>query len=100
MTPTEITNNQDLYDSFLVSIKVAYSDFLSNYAKNTQMFGRDKNKKDEIKLVLANAYFEVLMDYMTPTSDTDENFFTIDEIKEIELRLNKLFSTNYTYFNN
>lgn len=100
MTPTEITNNQDLYDSFLVSIKVAYSDFLSTYAKNTQMFGKDKNKKDEIKLVLANTYFELLMDYMTPTSDNDTNFFTVDEIKEIELRLNKIFGTNYTYFNN
>ena len=77
-----------------------YADFMDKYIQHIQLIGKDRTAKDEMKLKLINIYFEILMDYLAPTTETDDNFFTLEQISMIEDKLNILMRTNYTYFKN
>lgn len=100
MKPSEITNNKALYDSYKLSIATAYSIYFDKYITKLQVVGRRNNKEEEQKLKYVDCYYTILMDYLAPTTEEDNNLMTLDQIKEVERRFNKLTGSVYTYFQN
>lgn len=100
MKPSEIQEYPNLYNAYKLSLMTGYSNFMDKYIQHTQLIGRDKTASDEMKLKLINVYFEIIMDYLAPTTEQDNSFFTLEQISIIEDKLNILMRTNYTYFKN
>lgn len=100
MKPSEIINNKELYDSYKLSIATAYSIYFDKYIKKLQIIGRKSNRVEEQKLKYVDCYYTILMDYLAPTTEEDNNLMNLEQIKEVERRFNKLTESVYTYFQN
>lgn len=58
--------------------------------------GREGNEDYLLKFNLINIYSNIIIDYFSQSPYNIGNFFTIDEIQEVILRLNHLMRTNYS----
>ena len=58
--------------------------------------GREGNEDYLFKFKLINIYSNIIIDYFSQSPYNVGNFFTIDEIQEVILRLNHLMRTNYS----
>ncbi len=90
ITDTEVVN-------FLLNVTDAQSDYGKKVAKYSRL-GRPNLKNEYIRLTLLSYYVRTLEKYFDAADYSINNFFTIDEAKDIVERINKICST-FLYFN-
>ena len=83
--------------NFLLNITDAQSDYGKKVAKYSRL-GRPDLKNEYIKLTLLSYYVRALEKQYDATDYSIDNFFTIEEAKDIVERINKICST-FIYFN-
>ena len=96
MKPSLISKYADTINSYKYYM-------LHDFAKLVDQFSTElKSSNNNIhigfttqKVQLAEAYIQIMIDYLTSTNETDNNFFTIDEFYDIERHLNKLLNNLY-----
>jgi hypothetical protein len=88
-TPTEIND----FKATIMAKEVELCTILTNILS---IGGRFENNIYLIKLQAINEYCNILIDYFSEDDYENDNFFTIDEIKDIIEHFNDLCNTNYT----
>jgi hypothetical protein len=96
MTPSEIASNSTAINSYKYSVLLVLSDYAEIVNKKLQY---SVNKKDieQLKLnkILLSLYVEIVLDYITSTVESDENFFTFEEFKKAMTHINRITNSNY-----
>ena len=86
---------QENINNFITSVRDAISIFVNKIAKQ-EILGHTDMFCGRQKMEIAESYLEIIEKYFEQTDYATDNFFTVDEIKEVMLRINLLLDTNYT----
>ena len=96
MKPSEITLHQSEINSYTYYTIYDFAKLVN------QVSDELKNCSDNVhigfsvqKVQLAEAFLQIMIDYLEPTNELDNNFFTIDEFYDIERHLNRLLKDLY-----
>ena len=85
---------QDIND-YITSIRDAFS-ILANKAAKKEIIGHTDVFCPRQKVTIVGDYLEIIEKFFGQTDYETGNFFTVEEIKEIMLRINIICDTNYT----
>lgn len=85
---------QDISD-FITSVRDSLSVFVNKVAKK-EILGHTDLFCQRQKTQIATVYLEILEKFFSQVDYENDNFFTVEEIEEIMLRINLLLDTNYT----
>lgn len=88
-TPTEIND-------FKATIMFKQVEIAKVLTRILSINGRAENEIYLIKLQAINEYCNILIDYFSESDYENDNFFTVDEIKDIIEHFNDLCNSNYT----
>ena len=90
-----MATDQDIND-FKATIMWQQSNIGNTIVNLLGIEGREGNEDLLFKYNLINIYGNIIIDYFSQSPYNANNFFTVDEIQEVILRLNHLMRTNYS----
>jgi hypothetical protein len=83
--------NDFLFTVYSVQVRLG-----NDFSKLLEIEGERDNEFSKTKIILISYYSRILTDYFNQNNYSENNFFTIDEIKEIIQNFNDICNTDYT----
>lgn len=81
--------------NFKLELSNAHSAYGKKLANKERLGIDDENYR--FKFFLLTAFNDILFDYLSPADDTDENFFTAAEARDILEHFNRIANTTITF---
>jgi len=90
MTQTE-------FDDFRVNLMWYYADLVNKMVDKCQIGTPDKEIDNDVEILsLLEGYIDIMFEYtLFYSNEEDTNFFTIEEMQTILLKINDLLNTNF-----
>jgi|WetSurMetagenome_2_1015567.scaffolds.fasta_scaffold596584_3 hypothetical protein len=89
---------QDQIDDYITDIRSAVADF-GNKLAIKQKIGNQDIYCDRVKLMMLSCFLDCMYDYLLQypddTDPDDTNFFTTDEIRDVQQHINNICGTFY-----
>lgn len=87
------TNSEKV--AFLSNLSLTLSNYSTKLSKKERL--GICNEKFKFRHFLLSAYYDILVDYVNVVDDTDENFFTVSEARDILEHFNRIADSNISY---
>lgn len=96
MKPSDITTYEDQINTYKAYLLDAYSSYCNNVVLELSISNnRHYLEQLQLKLVLLNLYVDIVLDYIEPTIEDDDNFTTYIEFKNVMRHTNRIMNTNF-----